>query len=126
MNHYKPEPWESNPAIQTFLFDEGEAQGKVGIERGAYGIWIYVPGVKDPVALVDLFYLSPGGKDIPHRPACPQIVIHDTVGEDPVAFARFTPERTEVSFETGVKQLRCRATLGRTAWSEMVFGQGER
>jgi len=90
------EPWEGNPGIDVYVFDGPEASGKIGVERGAYGLHVYVPGHEQPVALIDLFHL--GGTK-----GCAQIVIHDTVRDDAVAFAKFPRDR-----HRGRVRARCR------------------
>ncbi|HTS18022.1 MAG TPA: hypothetical protein VMP11_10655 [Verrucomicrobiae bacterium] len=104
------EPWERNPGIDVYVFNGPEAAGKIGVERGAYGLHVYVPGHEQPVALIDLFHLG-GAK------GCPQIVVHDTVRDDAVAFAKFRQTGTEVEFEHGVGIVREGALQ-----SQKVFG----
>lgn len=113
----RTEPWESDPTIEVHVFDMAEGRGKVGLRPCSYGLEIYVPGQKDAVALVDLFYLSKEGQTVEGRGGHPQMIIYDSVRDEVLARALFRPDGTRVDFETGVKALG-----GGPAPSQCEFG----
>ena len=96
----KPEPWESLDGVATVE----TAAGKVGIRSIGDGVQIFAPGLKEPIALVDLYHvLNP---EHPYKKGLVQLVIDDQQREDPVAFVVFRPEGTRIEFEVGVAEQR--------------------
>lgn len=90
-----------NESEAAFTFDESERKGKVTCKPGGYGLDIEVTDGETRWAfLVDLFYLSPGGKGEQNTGAgCVQIVAYHPQDHDgdPVKHLRVWPDgRTEV------------------------------
>lgn len=77
-------------------WDEPEAKGRVKIEEGSYGAWIYVDDWC--VAMIDLFHLADAGEDEHGR--YPQIVIYSGYDwDDPACHAMILKDRVRVRFE---------------------------
>ncbi|MBU1877947.1 MAG: hypothetical protein KJ734_03255 [Chloroflexi bacterium] len=97
-----------------FQFDEPEACGTIIVQPGDNGLEITIPEVvtDTPVALVDLYYLSPEAQrecaDAPDdRLGVPGLVFWPTDQyPDPVGYVRFypPPRGTRVEFEMDVQE----------------------
>jgi len=91
----------------VFRFDQPEAQGTVIVQPGVYGLEIIIPEVDEqPLALVDLYYLSAGGRPADGRPAAPGLVLYSPqTSEDQLGYVRYypAPRGTRVEFESGVQ-----------------------
>lgn len=104
--------------IQWFEFDNAEAKGRVGVEPGEYGLWIYVGDEEHCVVLVDLFHMTDlaiqqnvlGTKTFgPHA----QLVLQTE--NDPLGFVKFLPQGSRLFLETGVKALH-------GEWHDAIYG----
>ena len=76
---------EKNGDRLEVVFDGPEAKGTVLIERGAYGLYLTVPGLVDDrseaIVLFDLFYASKEGGEIHSGAAC---AVHLWSKENPI------------------------------------------
>jgi len=80
-----------------FVFDEQEAKGDIVVERGAYGLYIWVDG--ECLALIDLFYLSPANdNEEPHKKH-PAIHLYQPGEDDALGSVHWYPDRTEIMME---------------------------
>ena len=92
----------------VFNFDRPEAKGTIILEEFGYGLYVLCPDVHPelPVALLDLFYPSPEGQEIPGGPPLQIEFFSPAQTEDPLGQARCFPEGTRVRFELGVTELK--------------------
>jgi hypothetical protein len=92
----------------VFNFDRPEAKGTIILEESGYGLYVLCPDVHPelPVALLDLFYPSPEGQEIPGGPPLQIEFFSPAQTEDPLGQARCFPEGTRVRFELGVTELK--------------------
>lgn len=90
----------------VFNFDRPEAKGTLVLEESGYGLYVLCPDVHPelPVALLDLFYPSPEGLEIPGGPPLQIELFSPAQTDDPIGQARCFPEGTRVRFESGVAE----------------------
>ena len=73
--------------VVTMAFNHEEARGTIAMERGEYGIWVWVDGKN--IALIDLFY----NRESENGEKYTQVVINNQ--DDPIAFVKFKTDRIE-------------------------------
>jgi hypothetical protein len=97
----------------VFRFDRPEAKGTLIIEESVYGLCVLCPDVhpQQPVALLDLFYASPAGQEIPGGPPLQIEFYSPAQTDDPLGQARYFPDGTRVRFESGVTELKTEALV---------------
>jgi hypothetical protein len=97
----------------VFNFDRPEAKGTLILEESGYGLYVLCPDVHSelPVALLDLFYPSPEGQEVPGGPPLQIEFFSPAQTEDPLGQARCFPEGTRVRFEMGVTELKAGKAL---------------
>jgi len=97
----------------VFNFDRPEAKGTLILEESGYGLYVLCPDVHPelPVALLDLFYPSPEGQEVPGGPPLQIEFFSPAQTEDPLGQARCFPERTRVRFEMGATELKAGKSL---------------
>jgi len=98
---------ESGGLRLVFEFDGPDAKGTVILDESGYGLQVLYPDVhpEHPVALLDLFYRSPNGQEVPDSPPLQIEIYTPAQDDDPVCQVRFFPARTQVRFEPGVVDL---------------------
>jgi len=74
--------------VVTMAFNHEEARGTIAMERGEYGIWVWVDGKN--IALIDLFHNSESEDGEKYT----QVAINDGQA-DTAAFVRFKQDRIE-------------------------------
>lgn len=110
-----------NNEHHTLEFDHTSAKGRVAIERGVFGANLYIEGLADPVATVDLFFLSAAGKGLGGEEPCPRLVIYgydEKGGTVAIGAILFTKQGPRVWFEPDVEivgNYRSRDLWGRPA-----------
>jgi hypothetical protein len=92
----------------VFRFDRSEAKGTLVLEESVYGLCVLCPDVhlQQPVALLDLFYASPAGQEIPGGPPLQIELYSPAQMDDPLGQARCFPNGTRLRFEMGVTELK--------------------
>ncbi len=87
----------------AFTFDRPEARGTIILDESGYGLYVLCPDVhpEQPLALLDLFYPSPAGQEVPGGPPLQIEFFSPAQTEDPLGQARCFPEGTRVRFEAG-------------------------
>lgn len=76
----------------SFKFDQSEGKGLIRLQRGPYGMELYLNDSPCPIALIDLFHCSTVGKTVEEHHHDPQLVIYNTdpesSGDDAMYFVR--------------------------------------
>jgi hypothetical protein len=92
----------------VFRYDRPEAKGTLILEESVYGLCVLCPDVhpQQPVALLDLFYPSAAGQEIPGGPPLQIEIYSPAQTDDPFGQARCFTEGTRLRFESGVVELK--------------------
>lgn len=81
-----------------FQFNQQEGAGTIRLQRGPYGMELYLNDSPYPIALIDLFHCSTIGKTVEEHHHDPQLVIYNTdpecTGDDAMYFVRQSPAGT--------------------------------
>ena len=87
----------------VFNFDRPEAKGTIILEESGYGLYVLCPDVHPelPVALLDLFYPSPEGQEVPGGPPLQIEFFSPAQTEDPLGQARCFPGRDTRALRVG-------------------------
>lgn len=90
-----------NDEITWYDFDTDEAKGRIGVQRGDYGLWLYLDDEDHCIGLIDLIYQSGVGSCSDFPPHA-QLIANADNG-DALAYVKYLPQGTRLFFEHGVK-----------------------